>query len=134
MMKNVLKDFVHQFDAMNTIGGGSTAASVNIDRQKDHFTIVIHAPSVSSDAFNIFLRGNQLVVYAVLKGSELFEDDIQKAARYTVPVFNQTFEIPPFVDKEQIDAIFDKGLLKVHMPYNGEQDTMKVKKIDIREY
>ncbi|MEK6476821.1 Hsp20 family protein [Catalinimonas sp. 4WD22] len=134
MMKNVLKDFVHQFEAMNTIGGGTAAASVNVDKQKDHLTIVISAPSVSSDSFNIFLSGNQLVVYAVLKGPELLENDARKEARHTVPVFNQIFEIPPFVDKEQIDAIFEKGLLKVHMPYTDEQDMMKVKKINIREY
>lgn len=133
-MKNVLKDFVHQFDAMNTIGGGVAATSVNIDKKADHLTITISAPSMSSDTFNIFLRGNQLVVYSVLKNTELFEDEAQEAARHIVPLFNQVFDIPAFVDKDQIDAVYDKGLLKVHMPYNGDQSMTQVKKIDIREY
>lgn len=134
MMKNVLKDFVHQFDTMNTIGGGVALTTVNIDRQTDHLTINISAPSMSSDAFNIFVRGNQLVVYSVLNEVDLFEDDAKRSARHMIPVFNRIFEIPPIVDKDQIEAIYEYGILKLYLPYNEDGDAMKVKKIDIKEY
>ncbi|WPP49501.1 Hsp20/alpha crystallin family protein [Catalinimonas niigatensis] len=134
MMKNVLKDFVHQFDTMNTIGGGVALTTVNINRESDHLTINISAPSINSDAFNIFVRGNQLVVYSVLNEVDLFEDEEKKSARHMVPMFNRVFDIPAVVDKDQIEAIYDHGVLKLHLPYGDDWDATKVKKINIKEY
>ncbi len=135
MMKNVLKDFVHQLDAMNTIGGGVTATTVNIDKHTDNIPIRINAPTLSSDSFNIFLQGNQLVVYSVLNGQEVLEENqFKEAARHMVPIFNRVFDIPPMVDREQIDAVYEEGLLKVIMPFNSDPSMMNVKRIDIREY
>lgn len=134
-MKNVLKDFVHQLDAMNTISGGIAATTVNIDKHTDNITIKINAPTLSSESFNIFLQGNQLVVYSVLNGDEIAEEDQFKgAARHMVPMFNRVFEIPPMVDREQIDAVYEEGMLKVIMPFNSDPSMMNVKRIDIRQY
>ncbi len=136
MMKNVLKDFVHQLDAMNTISGGVTATTVKVDKNKDNVTIKISAPSMGSESFNIFLQNNQLVVYSVLNDGEVMFDENQakSAARHMVPVFNQVFEIPPTVDRDQIDAIYEQGILKVIMPFSGDPGKMDIKRIDIREY
>lgn len=136
MMKNVLKDFVHQLDAMNTISGGVAATTVNIDKNTDNITINISAPSMSSESFNIFLQNHKLVVYSVLNdGDVIFEENQAKsAARHMVPVFNRVFEIPPMVDREQIDAIYEDGMLKVVMPFSGDPSKMDIKRIDIREY
>lgn len=133
-MKNLLKDFVHQFDTMNTIGGGVALTTVDIDKQSDHLTINISAPSMSSDAFNIFIRGNQLVVYSVLHEVDLFEDEAKQSARHMVPVFNRVFDIPSIVDADQIEALYEQGILKLHLPYTHDWKSMKVKRIDIKEY
>ncbi len=135
-MKNVLKDFVHQLDAMNTISGGVTATTIKIDKNTDNLTIRINAPSLSSDSFNLFLSGNQLVVYAVLNDTDLLEDESspKSASRHMVPLFNRVFEVPPVVDREQIDAVFQNGQLKVVMPFTDDPRNMDIKRIDIREY
>ncbi|MFP4096980.1 MAG: Hsp20/alpha crystallin family protein [Cyclobacteriaceae bacterium] len=134
-MKNILKDLVHQIDTMNTISGGVAATTVKINREPDQVTININAPSMSSESFNIFLRGNQLVVYSVLNDTDIYDfSDAKSAARHMTPVFNQVFEIPPIVDRERIDAIYEKGMLKVIMPYNGDPSVIDVKRIEIREF
>ena len=135
-MKNVLKSFVHQLDTMNTISGGVTATAVNINENKDNITIQISAPTMSSESFNIFVQNHQLVVYSVLNDADTIFDKNQakNAARHMVPVFNKVFEIPPAVDREQIDAIYEEGKLKVVMPFSGDPSEMEIKRIDIREY
>ncbi len=133
-MKNVLKDFVHQFEKMNTVGGGVALTTVDIDKKPDHLAINISTPTIGSEAFNIFIRGNQLVVYSVLSKVDLLEDEAKKSARHTVPLFNRVFEIPPMVDRAQIDAVYDHGVLKVLLPYSEDGEIMKLKKINIREY
>jgi HSP20 family molecular chaperone IbpA len=135
MMKNELKDFVHQIDTMNTISGGVAATHVKIDKKPDQLIIRVSAPSMSSESFNIFLRGNQLVIYSTLQDAETYNlNEAKSAARHMTPVFNRVFEIPPMVDKERIDAVFEQGTLKVIIPFNGDPSEMDVKRIDIREY
>jgi len=132
-MKNMLKDFVHQIDTMNTVGGGTTTTRVNIKKEVDRAIIEVSAPSVHSDSFNIYLRGNQLIVYTILNDAATMEEQQNLSARHTVPMFNRVFDLPPHVDREQIDAIFEDGYLRVILPFNeGEPEV--VKRIDIREY
>lgn len=134
-MKNVLRDFVHQIDTMNTISGGVAATAVNIDKNTDNITIRINAPSMSSESFNIYLQGNQLVVYSVLNDDSVLENEYARgAARHMVPVFNKVFEIPTIVDRDQIDAVYEEGLLKVIMPFSSDPSKMDIKKIQIRHY
>jgi HSP20 family molecular chaperone IbpA len=90
---------------------------------------------MSSESFNIFLRGNQLVIYSTLQDAETYNlNEAKSAARHMTPVFNRVFEIPPMVDKERIDAVFEQGTLKIIIPFNGDPSEMDVKRIDIREY
>nr|WKN39794.1 Hsp20 family protein [Tunicatimonas sp. TK19036] len=132
-MKNILKDFVHQIDTMNTIGGGTTATLVNVQKKSDKLVIEVNAPSVHSESFNIYLRGNQLIVYTVLNDTSMVTDDMEQSARHMTPMFNRVFDIPATVDREQIDAIYENGRLRVILPYH-EGQIEDVKRIDIREY
>ena len=132
-MKNILKDFVHQIDAINTITGGSAATMVNIQKGDDKLVIQVNAPSVSSDSFNIYVHGNQLVVYTTLNDLNEVADEEEQSSRHMTPLFNRTFNIPATVDKDQIDAVFEDGRLKILLPYGANED-MPAKRIDIREY
>ncbi len=136
-MKNELRDFVHQIDTMNTIGGGVATTAVNIDKHTDNITIKIKAPTLSSESFNIFLQGNKLIVYSVLNDNNVLgdeESDASKAARHMIPLFNEVFEIPSIVDRDQIDAVYEEDMLRVIMPFNGDPGKMNVKRINIRQY
>lgn len=132
-MKNILKDFVHQIDTINTITGGSAATMVNIQKGDDKLVIQVNAPSVSSDSFNIYVHGNQLVVYTTLNDLNEVADEEEQSSRHMTPLFNRTFNIPATVDKDQIDAVFEDGRLKILLPYGANED-MPAKRIDIREY
>lgn len=132
-MKNILKDFVHQIDAINTISGGMTATRINLKKDTDKLVINVNAPSVSSDSFNIYVHGNQLVVYTTLNDLDTMADEDEQSARHMAPIFTRIFNIPAAVDKEQIDAVFERGKLKILLPYGANQDT-SAKRIDIREY
>ena len=132
-MKNVLKDFVHQIDAINTISGGTVTTMVNVRKGDDKLVIQVNAPSINSDSFNIYVHGNQLVVYTTLNDLNEVADEDAQSSRHMAPIFNRTFNIPATVDKEQIDAVFEDGRLKILLPYGANED-MPAKRIDIREY
>ena len=132
-MKNVLKDFVHQIDAINTISGGASATRVNIQKEEGQLVINVVAPSVSSNSFNIYVHGNQLVVYTTLNDLNSNAREEEQSSRQMAPIFNRMFNIPAMVDKDQIDAVFEDGRLRIILPFGANQE-MPAKRIDIREY
>ena len=132
-MKNVLKDFVHQIDAINTITGGTVATLVDVKKSADQLVIQVNAPSVNSESFNIYVHGNTLVVYTVLNDVSAVAGEDEQSSRHMAPLFNRTFSIPPAVDKDQIDAVFERGQLKILLPF-GASNNVPAKRIDIREY
>lgn len=134
-MKNVLKNFVHHLDAMNTISGGTIATSVNVRKTDHQIDILINAPTVPSEAFNIFVQGNQLIVYSTLRSEKdkWLTDEENIASKHMVPLFNQVFDIPQNVIVDDIEAIFENGKLRLILPFN-ESSTVPVKRINIREF
>ncbi len=133
-MKNALKNFVHQLDAINTISGGTVATSVDIKKSDRQIDILINAPSISSHAFNVFVKGSQLIVYATLREERdaLMNEEGSVASRHMVPLFNQVFDIPQNVTADNIEAIFEHGRLRLILPLDESSD-MPVKRIYIRE-
>lgn len=126
---NEFKDFLSHIDMFNTINGGTSSPSIIVDKEDDRIIVRISAPAVNGDAFNLLLKGNQLIVYTVLSDEWALEnaDNEQK-----LPLFARTFDLPPFVDKEGIDAVFEDGNLNVVLPLMDKEEA--VKKIDIRHY
>ena len=128
-MKNEFKKFVNYIDMHNTINGGTSLTSVVVDEKEDHLSIRISAPSIEGDAYNLMLKGNQLIVYTIL-GDNWLANPTEKA--HKIPLFARTFDLPPFVNKEEIDAIYENGELKVVLPFTEINDA--IKKIDIKHF
>ena len=126
---NEFKDFVSHIDMMNTINGGTSLTSVVVNKEEDKLIIQISAPTVNGDAYNLLLKGNQLIVYTALSDEWLLDvsGDMQK-----IPLFARTFDLPPFVNQEAIDAIYENGELRIVLPIMENNEA--VKKIDIRHY
>ncbi len=129
MMKNELKDFVNHIDMLNTINGGASLTSVVVEEKEDNLTIRVSAPALEGDAYNLMLRGDQLIVYTTLSNNWLAD---VTANTNKLPMFARTFDLPPFVNKEAIDAIYENGELRVILPITDVNK--EVKKIDIKHY
>ena len=126
---NEFKDFVSHIDMMNTINGGASLTSVVVNKEEDQLIIQISAPTVNGDAYNLLLKGNQLIVYTTLSDEWLLDvsSDMKK-----MPLFARTFDLPPFVNQEAIDAVYENGELRIVLPLMENNES--VKKIDIRHY
>jgi HSP20 family protein len=128
-MKNEFKDFVNHIDMLNTINGGASLTSMVVDKKDDKLTVRMSAPTVEGDAYNLLLRGDQLIVYTTLSDDWLLDvtTDVNK-----MPLFARTIDLPPFVDREAIDAIYENGELHIVIPFT--ETDKAIKKIDIKHY
>lgn len=128
-IENVFQGTGGQIDLLNTLYGGSSQTTMNVEREDERLVITLSAPGVKANSFNVLVEGSKLVLYTLLVGtSEHQEDGISQ--RLAVPMFLRVLDIPSFVDADQIEAIHEQGRVMVMLPFKDEEQMHR--RIDIK--
>ena len=127
-MKNILKEFVSPINWLNTINGGTSLTAVQVEREEDKFIISLSAPGVKPEAFHIFVKDNKLTVHSFLP--QALDVVMESENETLIPLFQRTFDIPPFVENELIEAVHEAGRIRVVMPFKSKDETPR--RIDIQ--
>ena len=131
--RNLMGGFGNQIDLLNTLSGGTSMSTVNVSETPQGLAIRVKTPSLGGNAYNIEVNNNQLVIYTVLNRHGRTEPgDEENAQRIVIPSFIRTFPLPDFVDKENIEAAFEDGELRVIVPLQPRTEE-KPRRIDIRQ-
>ncbi len=126
--KNVLGEFIRPIDLLNTINGGVCLTTMNLTERENGFVLHVSAPTVEAESFNVFVDTDKLIVFSELP-QELNDMISEKPVR--IPMFHHAFDIPPFVNVDKIEAVYEEGELKVFLPF---KDNNKIqRKIDIQQ-
>lgn len=122
--KSVLRALLYQGDMLNTISGGVALTTVEQAQAEEAFIMRISAPSVPPEAFQLTLTNNQLSVMTLLPENQ------EEPQPYQVPMFYRTFDLPPYIDKENIEAEYEEGKLLITLPFKAQRSQFR--KIDIK--
>lgn len=115
-------------DPQGTEGDGTTwMPAVNVEESKDSLVLTAELPGMSQDEVSIELENNVLTI----SGSKQQEREEKDDRRYHLwerrwGTFQRSFTLPRTVDAEQIDATFENGVLKVHMPKAPEAQGRRI--------
>lgn len=129
-IENVFQGMGHQVDLMNTLSGGSSQTTMNVDRQDDRLVVTLSAPGVSASSFNIVVEGNKLILYTLLMSEWSQQNADGTNQRLAVPMFLRVLDIPAFVDTDQIEAVHEHGKVRVMLPFKDEEQMHR--RIDIK--
>ncbi|AUD04995.1 Hsp20/alpha crystallin family protein [Spirosoma pollinicola] len=130
-IENVFKGTGGQIDLLNTLYGGSTQTTMNVDKEDERLVITLSAPGVSANSFNVLVEGSKLVLYTLLVSTstnQLQNDGTSQ--RLAVPMFLRVLDIPSFVDVDHIEAVHEHGRVLVMLPFNDNEYMHR--KIDIK--
>jgi HSP20 family protein len=135
-IENVFSGTGGQIDLLNTLYGGSSMTTMNVEREEERLVITLSAPGVDSNAFNVLVEGNKLVLYTLLIGNPNRQDDNSlskelSSQRLAVPMFLRVLDIPTFVETDQIEAIHEEGKVVVVLPLKSENQLHR--RIDIKD-
>lgn len=135
-IENVFSGTGGQIDLLNTLYGGSSMTTMNVEREDERLVITLSAPGVNANAFNVLVEGNKLVLYTLLVGTANRQDDDilnpgGNSQRLAVPMFLRVLDIPTFVEAEQIEAIHEAGKVVVVLPLKNED--LLHRRIDIKD-
>ncbi|TGG88669.1 Hsp20/alpha crystallin family protein [Geotoga petraea] len=126
-------DFFEDFEKMMKGYEKDTFGKMSLDVYETDEAAFIEAelPGVKKDDININVEDGVLTISA----EKNVEEEEQKGRKYYTKEikhgsFKRSFEIPEYLNDEEIKAKFDKGILKIEIP-RKEEEVKKNKKIDI---
>ncbi|WP_338873130.1 Hsp20/alpha crystallin family protein [Spirosoma sp. SC4-14] len=130
-IENVFQGTGGQVDLLNTLYGGSSQTTMNVEREDERLIIKLSAPGVSANAFNVLIEGSKLVLYTLLVSTSARKDEEGNSQRLAVPMFLRVLDIPSFVDVDHIEAVHEHGQVMVMLPFKDEEQLHR--RIDIKD-
>lgn len=128
-IENVFQGTGGQIDLLNTLYGGSSQTTMNVEREDERLIITLSAPGVKANSFNVLVEGNKLVLYTLLVSTSEYQSE-GTSQRLAVPMFLRVLDIPSFVDADQIEAVHEQGQVMVMLPFKDEEHLHR--RIDIK--
>jgi|Wag4MinimDraft_11_1082651.scaffolds.fasta_scaffold00982_6 HSP20 family protein len=125
-------DFFEEFEKMMNGYEKDTFGKMNLDVYETDEAAFIEAelPGVKKEDININVEDGVLTISAEKnveeeqKGRKYYTKEIRHGS------FKRSFEIPEYLNDEEIKAKFNDGILKIEIP-RKEEEVKKNKKIDI---
>ena len=129
-LPSIFNDF---FDNDWMVKANATAPAINVFETEKEYKIELAAPGMTKEDFNVHIDEDNNLVISMEKKFENKEED-KKDGRYlrrefSYSKFQQTMILPDDVDKEQIEACVENGVLNIELPKFKEQEKEKEKRI-----
>ena len=116
---------------LSNFNTGMTLPAVNIKENADEFFLEIAVPGMKKSDFNIEVDNKILSI-----SSEREEEHKEKEENYTrrefgYSSFKRTFTLPESIESDKINAKYNDGILKVHLPKREEAKEKPAKRINV---
>ena len=105
------------------------APSVDISETKEKIVVKAELPGLEAKDVNVSISGDLLRIKGEKKKEEEEKDEHHYCSERYYGAFQRVFRLPTDVKAENIEATFDKGILKVIIP---KADEAKKKEIEIK--
>jgi len=111
----------------------STAPAINVIEKENQYDVEVAAPGMTKDDIKVTLNEEDNLVIDLEKKVEDKQEE-KESGRYlrrefSYTKFHQTLLLPDDVDREQIAANVEHGVLKVTLPKIKPEETKKERKV-----
>lgn len=131
--KNLLTDFFdneHFFDIFpNELV--SRTPSVNIIENGKEFKIELSAPGLKKEDFKIDIDNSTLTIRAEKEVEQKEEKEHYTKREFSYSSFSRSFLLPDTVNKDQVKANYEDGLLKIQIGKKEEAKQIEKKQIKV---
>jgi HSP20 family protein len=110
----------------------TTLPSVNIKENIDEFKVEVAVPGFEKNDFNIEIDNDILIISSEkqIENEEKGEERVTKR-EFSYQSFSRSFTLPVLVERENITAKYENGILNIIIPKKEEAKPKTVKKIKI---
>jgi len=96
----------------------------NVYSDDFYYTVQVLAPGYSKSDFDISVEDNTFTVKAA--GPEYKNVGKTQYQEFNLTGFTRSFNLPKGINKNNVNAEYDNGVLSVYLPYNTESKTRKI--------
>lgn len=127
--KSLFDSFIEDFfngDISNFIGSDSAAfqPAVNISETDQEFLIDVAAPGFEKTDFELKIEGDQLNIRGTHEVSGEKTDRKFTRREFYKGAFLRSFTVPDNVNKNELSAVYENGVLRVRLPKSADAKPM----------
>ena len=127
-LPSIFNDF---FDNEWMTRANATAPAINVIESEKEYKVEVAAPGMTKEDFDVRIDEDNNLVISMEKRCE--KKDEQKEHRYlrrefSYSKFQQTMILPDDVDKEQISAGVEHGVLTIDLPKLSQEEAKKAER------
>ncbi|MEG1562783.1 MAG: Hsp20/alpha crystallin family protein [Bacteroides sp.] len=128
-LPSIFNDF---FDNEWMEKANATAPAINVMESEKSYKVEVAAPGMTKNDFNVRIDEDNNLVISMEKKNENKEE--KKEGRYlrrefSYAKFQQTMILPDNVDKENISAQVEHGVLAIELPKLTEEEVKKAERL-----
>ena len=110
-----------------SLTSSSFAPAVDVYEDEHNVTLKIEVPGIEEKDIDVRLENNTLTVHGERKIEKEEKEENYRRVERQYGSFTRTFNLPPTVDAEKVQADYDKGVLKITLPKKAEAKPKQVK-------
>jgi HSP20 family protein len=105
----------------------SFAPAVDVYEDEHQVTLKIEVPGVDEKDIDVRIENNVLTVHGERKFEKEEKEENFRRVERQYGSFTRTFTLPNTVDSENVQASYDKGILKIALPKKSEAKPKQIK-------
>lgn len=109
----------------------SAVPAVNVLETDDEFNVELSAPGFKKDDFKIECDNQMLTISGEHRTENESKEKTFTRREFNYGSFRRTFTLPETVNEDKIDAKYEDGILKIHLPKKEEAKAKPPKEIKI---
>ena len=103
------------------------APAVDVYEDEHNVTLKIEVPGIDEKDIDVRIENNTLTVHGERKIEKEEKEENYRRVERQYGSFTRTFNLPPTVDAEKVQADYDKGVLKITLPKKAEAKPKQIK-------
>ena len=113
----------------NELTRGAWSPSVDIYENKDQIVLEAELPGMKPEDVNISVENNVLTLHGERKFEKKDDNDNFHRVERSYGSFTRSFTLPPTVDANSADAVFENGVLRLTL---AKREEAKPRRIEIK--
>ena len=110
-----------------SLTSSSFAPAVDVYEDEHNVTLKIEVPGIDEKDIDVRIENNTLTVHGERKIEKEEKEENYRRVERQYGSFTRTFNLPPTVDAENVQADYDKGVLKITLPKKAEAKPKQIK-------
>lgn len=112
----------------------TTLPSVNVKENDNEYSIEVAVPGFEKNDFKIEINNDILTVSSEKQEESETKNDNERYTKreFSYQSFSRSFSLPQTADGEKVEALYDKGILKISVPKKEEAKPKAPRAIEIK--